>query len=301
MDDDWIGQARRRLVALADGGCWGYRHGAPASPEATALAGLGLLAAAPADDPDARCLASRAGEGLARIQRGDGSLGVVATMATPGWATSFALLLWQVVGGFDDERRRAAAWLLGERVATTPRPAEPDRIAGHDPSVAGWPWVEDTHPWVEPTALAMLALAREGFIGHPRVADGVRLLRDRQIGTGGWNYGNTTVFGRALRPQPAPTGMSLLAMAACGCRREEIETSLEYLRGSLPGLRAAISLGWGVLGLLAWGCRPADAEEWLSESALAALAREDAAPRLGLLLIASAKSGVGLLVPRRVG
>ncbi|HEY2158757.1 MAG TPA: hypothetical protein VGH33_24210 [Isosphaeraceae bacterium] len=299
MDDGWIGRARRRLLALADGGCWGYRHGAPTSPEATALAALGLLATA--GDPDLRTFASGAGDGLARLQRRDGSLGVVATMTMPGWATSFALLLWQAVGGFDDERRRAAAWLLGERVATTPRAAEPDRITGHDPSVPGWPWVEDTHPWVEPTAMALLALAREGFIGHPRVSDGERLLRDREIATGGWNYGNTAVFGRALRPQPAPTGLSLLALAACGGKRREVGTSLDYLRGSLPTVRAAISLGWGVLGLRAWGCSPAQAEEWLSESAEAVLGREDAAPRLGLLLIASAASGVGLLVPRSPG
>src|SRR5947209_20179824 len=111
MDDGWISRAHRRLVALGDGGCWGYRRGAPAAPEATALAALGLLAAEPDPDPDpdARSLASRACDGLARLQRDDGSLGVVATMATPGWATSFALLLWQAVGGFDEERRRAAA------------------------------------------------------------------------------------------------------------------------------------------------------------------------------------------------
>jgi hypothetical protein len=299
MDDGWIGRARRRLVALADGGCWGYRRGAPTSPEATALAALGLLATAA--DPDTRSLVLRAGDGLARLQRRDGSLGVVATLTMPGWATAFAMLLWQAVGGFEEQRRRAADWLLGERVATTARAADPDGITGHDPSVPGWPWVEDTHPWVEPTAMALLALAREGFIGHPRVADGVRLLRDRQIATGGWNYGNTAVFGRTLRPQPAPTGLSLLALAACGVKREEVGKSLDDLQESLPGVRAAISLAWGVLGLRAWGRCPTEAEGWLSESALAALSREDAAPRLGLLLIASGTCGIGLLVPKSLG
>ncbi len=298
MDDGWIGTARRRLVALADGGCWGYRRGAPAAPEATALAALGLLATG--TDLDTRVLVARAGKGLARLQRSDGSVGVVATMPTPGWATSYALLLWQAAGGFEDERRRATAWLLGEPVSTTPRRAVPDGIADHDPSIPGWPWIEGTHPWVEPTALALLALARESFGDHPRVSDGLRLLRDRRIGTGGWNYGNTTVFGRTLRPQPGPTGLSLLALAACGGKREEVGDSLDYLRRSLPDVRAAVSLGWGVLGLRAWGTSPGEADQWLSESAEAALGRDDAAPRLGLLLIASGASGVGLFVPRSV-
>ncbi len=158
----------------------------------------------------------------------------MATLLTPGWATSFALLLWQTAGGFEQERRLAAAWLLGERVATTPRSAVPAGITGHDPSLAGWPWVEGTHAWVEPTAVAVLALAREGFIGHPRVLDGVRLLRDRQLATGGWNYGNTTVFGQALRPHPVPTGLSVLAL--CGERRSARRG--RDVSGLLAGVRA---------------------------------------------------------------
>jgi hypothetical protein len=298
MDDGWIDRARRRLVALADRGCWGYRLGAPASAEASALAALGLLATAPASDADAWSLASRAGERLTRLQGDDGSLGPLANLPAPGWATPFSLLLWQALGGFEDPRRRATRWLLRERVATTPRPGEAGGITGHDPSIPGWPWVEGVHAWVEPTAVAILALAREGVAAHPRVADGLRFFHDRAIATGGWNYGNTVVFGHTLRPQPAPTGLALLALAACGASRGDVGPSLAYLRDVLPGIRAASSLGWGVLGLRAWGEAPAASSEWLAESAAACLARDDAAPRLGLLLLASAESGLDLLLTR---
>ena len=297
-DDGWIGRSRRRLVALSDGGAWGYCRGAPAAVEASALATLGLIATAPASDADTWSLALRGGERLAALQRDDGSLGPVETMSGPGWSTPFALLLWQALGGFDEARRRATRWLLRERVATTPRATGPGGVAGHDPSIPGWPWVEGVHPWVEPTAAALLALAREGVVAHPRVADGLRFLRDRAIASGGWNYGNTVVFDHALRPQPAPTGLSLLALAACGASRGDFEPSLSYLRDTLPSLRAAGSLGWGLLGLRAWDDPPAMSTEWLAESAESALVREDAAPRLGLLLLASVESGLGLLLPR---
>ena len=38
----------------------------------------------------------------------------------------------------------------------------------------GWPWVDGTHSWVEPTALALLVMGREGLSGHSRAREGVR-------------------------------------------------------------------------------------------------------------------------------
>ena len=104
-------------------------------------------------------------------------------------------------------------WLLDQGGVAIPNLAAPERTVGHDTAIVGWPWVADTHSWLEPTAVAILALRREGKVDHPRVREGLRLIRDRAIPTGGWNYGNNIAFGRDLRPQPAPTGIALLALA----------------------------------------------------------------------------------------
>ena len=57
-------------------------------------------------------------------------------------------------------------------------------MLGHDPTLTGWPWVGGTHSWVEPTSLAVLALRREGLGKHPRVEEGLKVIRDRAIVSG---------------------------------------------------------------------------------------------------------------------
>lgn len=294
MHAAWIEEARRRLVALREGGGWAYRRGAAVSVEATALASLGLLATEGLSALSARITALRAADRLADLQQTAGFLGPTSALASPGWATSYALLLWQAVGGHDGPRRRAVGWLLNEPVDAPAR--DPGGISGHDTSIPGWPWVEGTHSWVEPTALTLLALVREGVGGHPRIVDGRSVLRDRALSAGGWNYGNTVVFGRELRPQPAPTGLALLALVDSGVSRSVVDPALTYLRRALPEVRAPASLAWGLLGLRAWGVVPDGAERWLAESAGEALRRDDAAIRLGQLLLASGANGVGFLL-----
>ena len=116
-----------------------------------------------------------------------------------------------------------------------PPPGAPERTVGHDTTLIGWPWVADTHSWLEPTAMTILALCRDGRADHPRVRAGLRLIRDRAIAAGGWNYGNNIAFGRDLRPQPAPTGLALLALARVDQRTGIVERALRLPRAGAPG------------------------------------------------------------------
>ena len=114
------------------------------------------------------------------------------------------------------------------------------------------------------------------------------MILDRALPQGGWSSGNKSVFGRALRPLPAATGLSLLALAArTGMTRPRaVDLALHYLRRVLPEVRAPISLAWGVLGLRAWAACPAEADSWLCESFALHGARHDISAGLGLLALA---------------
>src|SRR5438270_6958381 len=80
--------------------------------------------------------------------------------------------------------------------------------------------------------------------------------------------------------------MLTLATRASRGRPTEVDLAITYLRQALPGARAPISLGWGVLGLRAWDAAPLDAQDWLSRSHALVAGRCDSAVGLGLLLLA---------------
>ena len=141
---------------------------------------------------------------------------------------------------------------------------------GHDTSIRGWSWTGNTHSWVEPTSLSIIALRIVGQGTHIRVREGVRMLMDRQLPSGGWNYGNTLAFGTELYPQADCTGVALSALAGI-VSPSEVGKSMEYLRTQVARLRTPLSLGWGILGLGAWGQRPGNASDLLRDC----MARQD--------------------------
>ena len=93
------------------------------------------------------------------------------------------------------------------------RPRQWFDAAGHDPLLKGWPWIDGTHSWIEPTALNVLALKATGHAQHERVLEAIRMILDRQLPHGGWNYGSTYVFGKEHLPMPESTGAALTGLA----------------------------------------------------------------------------------------
>ncbi|WP_447963075.1 hypothetical protein [Nitrospira sp. Ecomares 2.1] len=274
-----------RSIQLPNGG-FPYHSGEEARPDASAWAIMALSSYS----FDLECC-DRGRAYLASQQINDGRVSISPSHPEASWPTPLAIFAWEGVPRYHEAQSRAVDYLIGfmGHHFSNPDPT----IIGHDTTIPGWPWVADTHSWVVPTALALMALQKVGLGTHSRAIAGQKMLINRQLPTGGWNYGSTTVFNRALPPLPECTAIALQALAG-STALQEIAESLQYASHELYHLQTPISLGWTLLGLGAWGLKPTNTEELVS----ACLHRQErygpyAIPSLALLLC-GAKAQQGL-------
>jgi hypothetical protein len=238
--------------SLGSGGFSG-RSGSGYRPDATAWAVIVFDAMGVRED-----LVQAGQKRLALDQMQDGRVSIASDCPQAFWPTSLAVFAWHDCPEHRTQHERALRFLL----STTGNhfKKQKESPTGHDTAIQGWPWIDDTHSWVEPTSLALLALELTGNGKHERASEARRMLLDRQLEAGGWNYGNTTVFGRQLRPMPESTGLALSALAG-RVAPDRVRKSLSYLKDRIGTLRTPLSLGWGLLGLSAWGERPEGADD----------------------------------------
>jgi hypothetical protein len=298
----WLSDAIERLAANP---VCGYAVDGPPGAEPTALAAMALAVQGRRD------AAGAALRWLAQRQAAAGGVAVDAAHAAPQWPTGWAVLAWlraasPTPGVFEASIQRGVAWLL----ATKGVRGVNDGVMGHDMTVQAWPWVEGTSSWVEPTATALLALKAAGRGDDARYREGVRLLLDRVLPTGGWNCGNKIVLGTVLRPQLQPSGMALAALAALAAQGSSappplladqssgqasgrdasapsLEPSLDYVEQSLRGPTTPASTCFALIGLAAHGRRPTDADARLAEAYRAVCRRGGSPYHLALLVHAA--------------
>jgi len=187
----------------------------------------------------------------------DGRVALSAQHPGAYWPTALAVLAWQKADQCYANRSKAMSFLLSAEGKHWPR--EKNAPVAHDSAIVGWPWIANTHSWIEPTSLALVALKACGLGRHPRAIEARKLLLDRQLPGGGWNYGNTIVYGQKLDPMFDSTGLALEALAG-DVDPSVVDSSLAYLERHASRLATPQSLGWCILGLSAWQRRPQEAE-----------------------------------------
>lgn len=253
--DEVVETILRRKVEK--GGFSAFDQGA-IQPDSTAWAVLALRASGVEASQIVSAL-----ERLVQFQEPDGRVVFAPRLSAVYWATPLAVLAWLTSSDFEEPIRKATDFLLAQSGLHWEN--ETPEVVGHDTSLRGWPWISGTHSWIEPTSLAMLALHAAGLKEHERMAESVEMILNRQLVSGGWNYGNTTVFGSHLQPIPESTGIALAALEGL-VPEKRISQSLEYAKREVSRIRTPLTLSWMILGLGAWSCRPQKAGEWIQES-----------------------------------
>jgi hypothetical protein len=135
--------------------------------------------------------------------------------------------------------------------------AEASSLNRQDNSIQAWSWIDDTFSWVEPTAWCLLALKTCAKVWHApidsgRIRDAERLLVDRSCRGGGWNYGNSNMLGKDLRPYVPTTAVTLLALRDRG-DEPVVAEALEFLERHSTFERSAMAMGLASRALRAYG------------------------------------------------
>ncbi len=238
-----------------DGG-WGYQQGKESATEPTAWA---LLALASSQNPP-----EDSGKFLTAIQRGkdwlraaqlpDHSWPAFANFEEGSWLTSWAGLALQQYGEAPEAVAAGANWLCNQWPGdSAPWRVWMQRVFGkrnvlrQNSSLRGWSWTPGTSSWVEPTACALLLLHRlYASKKFPPDAERRRklaeaMLYDRMCPGGGWNSGNSAVYGVAGEPLVGPTVWALIALQDYR-ERAENQMGLQWLLSTREKIQGPGSL-----------------------------------------------------------
>jgi len=242
--------ARRQLTS----GGWSFGGAQQATTEATCLSALALAWA----DEASTALAIRF---LMKSQGADGGWPAFEGDPEPSWATALAVSTLIAVNDASDVSERALHWLLTSRGKEGNwfwrwKFKTADREVGFNPDKYGWPWCPGAGSWVIPTAFSVVAIKQftvcnrsEAF--ENRIRLGVDMLLDRACVGGGWNSGNSVVYGVPLPAHVEATAIALLALQD-EPRAEIIQESVHWLESRAAEITAVSSLSWCILALFVY-------------------------------------------------
>ena len=182
-------------------------------------------------------------EQLLRLQRRDGGWPAFLGDSEGSWTTALALCALNEMTDFAAAREKAFHWLIAERGREANwfwrwKFKTADRNVRFDPDKYGWPWISGSASWVIPTAFSIIAIKQftvcnRSEASEKRIHLGVEMLLDRACVDGGWNSGNSVVYGVPLRPHVEATAIALLALQD-EQRTEVIQRSLSWLDRTRP-------------------------------------------------------------------
>jgi hypothetical protein len=108
-----------------------------------------------------------------------------------------------------------------------------------------------TFSWVEPTSYFLIALKRirRQLVGtnvDERIRQGESMIYDRMCDGGGWNYGNSVVYGEKLWPYADITAIALIALQN---RHDAIENRVSFaaLQNAVKTANSGLALSWSAI------------------------------------------------------
>lgn len=230
-----------------DGG-WGYapRQGSAVEPTSAVLLTLREISAcAPAS--------RLAVDWIKSARQADGGWGFNSSDSESAWQTAWAVLALAQGGEAGDFVDRGVQWLLSVKTLQLNEDTMQTSKRGLtvNPLLPGWPWLPGQAPFIEPTALAILALKSIlALADNERMHEGLQYISECRCPGGGWNVSNPAMFNSFLPAQAYTTALVLIALRrfAPGSIHSG---DIKVLRSEMHRDGGVLALAWGLLALRA--------------------------------------------------
>jgi hypothetical protein len=244
----------------SDGG-WGAVKGKMSNTESTAFAVMALKSL------QRKELMRNIQAGLtwlSRHQNSDGSWRLNDVTPSGSWSTAIALLCLSAFSDHRDRVRKAVKWALMQEGSSPGWLASmivwltgQQEINKINMDLKGWPWASGSFSWVEPTSYFLISLKKlkptfNGTNFADRIRQGELMIYDRVCDGGGWNYGNSKIYGEALWPYPDTTALALIALQD-HADAEANRKSLETLEKTLRDVDSGLALSWSIICFSLYG------------------------------------------------
>ena len=201
---------------------------------------------------------------LSRYQSSNGSWRLNEVTSSGSWSTAIAILCLSMFPEWRERALQGARWALTQEgnslgwlasaIMWLTGQKDVNKI---NMDLKGWPWASGSFSWVEPTSYFLIGLKRlrpalSGTNVNERIHQGELMIYDRVCEEGGWNYGNSKVYGEALWPYPDITALALIALQDHP-RTEANQKSLEILDKILKDTDSGLALSWSMICFQLYG------------------------------------------------
>jgi hypothetical protein len=235
------------ISAQPASGGWGYSAGQKPVVEPTSAVLLAIH-----NEPAANNSVQRGMSWLLSCQHQDGGWGINEDDPESGWQTAWALIAMRSSLQNQDSISKSVEWLVNVgTLDVTQEEFQKQEIPKRD-NIGSfiWPWLPGQAGWIEPTAMAVLAL--EGITKSPladfRISAAINYFQKYRTADGGWNVGNAGPLDTIVIPRAYPTALVLMALARSA--QSEIKTmDLDALRNDLQRDPSILAQSSGLLAL----------------------------------------------------
>jgi len=247
-------------------GGWGYSPGQKSVVEPTAAVLLAI-----SEEPKAVNPFNQGMSWLLSSQHQDGGWGINEQDPESGWHTAWAVIALKNTNQSSDSIIRAVEWLthVSTYQITQDEFVNSKILMNYDVEALIWPWLPGQGVWIEPTALAVLAL--EGIaqteLATTRIRAAIEYFHKNRTPSGGWDVGNAGPLDTIVLPHAYQSALVLMALARVAIQGIQAD-DLSALRLDMQKDTSILSLSSGLVALKTLGENDQDINAYILGSQL---------------------------------